>query len=266
MRLLIVPDLHENLDFLRYIIAVEDSASYDKIVFLGDYFDPPTGVEPDEGRLREVAGTIIGLKEILGDKLHLLCGNHDLPYYALRPACGANRGRPNRVLSNWIGRTSHARAGIVNEVWDEAFWRQLEGPVLLDGCLYSHAGVSPDWWPAELASTGERARWLARQWRSAFESIFVEAEPTIFAAGKARGGVLPRGGPIWLDFDHEFEDALEVPQIVGHTRCARRTPKGRSYCIDFAQAAYAVVEAGEVQLRIWPESWLGEAVLDDAGA
>ena len=78
--------------------------------------------------------------------------------------------------------------------------------------------------------------------------------------------MLPRGGPIWLDFDHEFEDALEVPQIVGHTRCARRTPKGRSYCIDFAQAAYAVVEAGGGPASHLAGVLLGEAVLDDAGA
>jgi hypothetical protein len=75
--------------------------------------------------------------------------------------------------------------------------------------------------------------------------------------------VVPAGGPLWLDWDAEFEDALEVPQIVGPTRCAKQTQKGRSYCIDFAQAAYAIVENGNVQLNIWPKSWLGESMLED---
>jgi len=57
-------------------------------------------------------------------------------------------------------------------------------------------------------------------------------------------------------------EALELPQIVGHTRCANPTQKGRSYCIDFAQAAYAIVENGDVQLNIWPDSWLGREMLD----
>ena len=262
MKILVIPDIHENIDFLRYIIAVEDTASYDKVVLLGDYFDPPGEANPDNTRLREVAGTLFGFKEILGDKLHLLCGNHDLPYYALRPCCGENEGRPNNHIGNWLGQTTRERAEIINAVWDDAFWRQLEGPLLLDGWLFSHAGVHPDWWPGDLPDTEARAAWLAEQWRESFARIYDEPEPPIFAAGQARGGLAEHGGPIWLDFDEEFEDALEVPQIVGHTRCAEQTQKGESYCIDFMQAAYAVVEGGEVQLRIWPKSWLGEAMLD----
>lgn len=260
MNILVIPDIHENLDFLRHIMAVEDTEAYDKVVLLGDYFDAPAGIEPDPVRLGEVARTIVGFKEILGDKLHLLCGNHDLPYYALRPACGDNPGRSNLRIGNWMSVTTRARAEIVNGIWDEAFWHQLEGPLLLDGRLFSHAGVHPDWWPAELPSTEARARWLREQWESAFASIFDDEEPDIFAAGIARGGTLSRGGPIWLDFDREFEDALEVPQVVGHTRCAREAQKGRSHCIDFAQAVYAVVADGDLRLCVWPESWLGEAM------
>ncbi len=74
--------------------------------------------------------------------------------------------------------------------------------------------------------------------------------------------LLPFGGPLWLDWNREFEDALEVSQIVGHTRCVKQTQKGRSFCIDLAQAAYAVVENGEVQLNICPDSWLGESMLE----
>jgi Icc-related predicted phosphoesterase len=260
MKILVIPDIHENLDFLRYIIAVEDTADYDRVVLLGDYFDPHGVVNPDEQKLREVAGTILGLKEILGDKLHLLCGNHDLPYYARRPACGGRRGRPNRIIGEWLGNTTPERAEVVNAVWDETFWQQLEGVLFLDGWLFSHAGVHPDWWPSELPSSQARADWLGQQWRTSFDRIYEEDESPIFAAGRARGGLLPYGGPIWFDFDAEFEDALEVPQIVGHTRCARQSQKGDSFCIDFMQAAYAVVENGEVELRIWPKSWLGAAM------
>lgn len=257
MKILVIPDLHENLEFLKYIIAVEDTAAFDHVVMLGDYFDPPA-----EDRLRQVAGTLLGMREILGDRLHLLCGNHDLPYYALRPVCGGKRGRPNEIISNWLGNTTIARAEIINSLWDAAFWQDLQGTVLLDGWLFSHAGVHPDWWPPSEPDTASRYRWLRNEWRQAFANIYREAENPIFAAGAARGGVLPFGGPLWLDWEAEFKDVLEVPQIVGHTRCAKPTQQGKSYCIDFAQGAYAIVENGEIQLRIWPKSWLGESLLE----
>ena len=262
MKILVVPDIHENLDFLKYIFAVEKTDTFDHIVFLGDYFDPPGEVNPCEARLQQVAGTLMGFKEIFGERLHMLCGNHDLPYYALRPVCGAHTGRPNPIISQWLGNTTCERAEIINELWDEAFWQQLEGAVLLDGWLFSHAGVHPNWWSKRKRSTESRYKGLQAEWQRAFDNIYAEAENPIFSAGLARGGVALYGGPLWLDWDQEFEDELEVPQIVGHTRCAKQTQKGRSYCIDMGQAAYAIVENGEVQLNIWPNSWLGESMLD----
>ena len=262
MKLLVVPDIHENLEFLKYIFAYEDTASFDHVVLLGDYFDPPGVVNPCEQRLQQVAGTLLGMKEILGDRLHMLCGNHDLPYYALRPVCGYNSGMPNSTISQWLGNTTCQRAEIINELWDEAFWLDLKGAVLLDGWLFSHAGVHPDWWSHFGKTTTARYSGFQREWKSALANIYKEAENPIFAAGIARGGIAPVGGPLWQDWDLEFEDVLEVPQIVGHTRCAKQTQKGRSYCIDFAQGAYAIVENDEVQLNIWPDSWLGESMLE----
>jgi hypothetical protein len=262
MKLLVVPDIHENLDFLKYIFAVEKMERFDHIVLLGDYFDPRGVVNPCENKLQQVAGTLMGLREIYGERLHMLCGNHDLPYYALRPACGINTGRPNRIIGQWLGNTTFERAEIINELWDETFWQQLKGVVLLDGWLFSHAGVHPTFWSKRRRSTVSRYQALQAQWDEAFANIYEEAENPIFSAGLARGGVALYGGPLWLDWDFEFEDALEVPQIVGHTRCAKQTQKGRSYCIDMGQAAYAVIENGELQLNIWPDSWLGESMLD----
>jgi hypothetical protein len=262
MKILVVPDIHENLEFLKYIFAVEKSASFDHIVLLGDYFDPHKVVNPCEDRLQQMAGTLMGFKELFGERLHMLCGNHDLPYYALRPVCGGRSGKPNEMISQWLRNTTLERAEIINELWDEAFWQSLQGAVLLDGWLFSHAGVHPDWWPQDLGSTESRYQAFQKQWSTAFATIYDEVENPIFAAGLARGGLLPFGGPLWLDWNAEFEDVLEVPQIVGHTRCVKQTQKGRSFCIDLAQAAYAIVENGEVQLNILPKSWLGESLLD----
>jgi len=39
MRILVIPDLHENLEFLKYVLAVEKTESFDHVVLLGDYDD-----------------------------------------------------------------------------------------------------------------------------------------------------------------------------------------------------------------------------------
>jgi hypothetical protein len=264
MRLLVIPDLHENLDLLKYIMAVEDTACFDHIVLLGDYFDPPHDDALSLAQVQRVAGTILGFKEIYGDKLHLLCGNHDLPYYALRPACAQGSGRPNLMIGEWLEVTSLARAEVINELWDEAFWHSLRGAVCLDGWLFSHAGIHPYYWPTGGETVADRYAQFEQNWTRNFARIHAEPEqePALFAIGRARRGTSEHGGPLWLDWNEEFEDSLELPQIVGHTRCANPTQKGRSFCIDFAQAAYAIVENGEVQLNIWPDSWLGREMLD----
>jgi len=168
MKILVIPDIHENLVFLKYILGYEKVEEFDKIVCLGDYFDPPQGTIADDQNLQQLAGTLMGLKEIHGDRLHLICGNHDQPYYAIKAAFAKKGEGPEKIACNWLPQTTVPRAVLINRLWDEEFWRQLEVAVLLDGWLFSHTGI------------------------------------------------------------------------------------------DFAQGAYAIVEDGDVQLRIWPQSWLGE--------
>lgn len=71
MKLLVIPDIHENLDFLKYIMAVEDTARFDHIILLGDYFDRRDDKASTPDDLIRVAGTILGMKEILGEALPL---------------------------------------------------------------------------------------------------------------------------------------------------------------------------------------------------
>lgn len=262
MKLLVIPDIHENLEFLKYILAVEDTAHFDHVILLGDYFDRRDDKASTTNDLVRVAGTILGMREILGDRLHLLCGNHDLPYYALRPICVENTGQPNRTIGHWMEVTTTARAEAINSVWDDAFWKGLKGAVLLDGWLFSHAGIDARWWPDAGKTAQAQMKVFEGNWRKAMDSIFDEEENPLFSVGRARGGTAKVGGPLWLDWDAEFEDNLDLPQIAGHTRCAKQTQKGRSFCIDMMQATYAVIEDGDVQLRIWPKSWLGESMLD----
>lgn len=257
MKLLIVPDIHEDLSFLKSILAHEDLDSFDHVVLLGDYFDPWGVANPGADLLRQVAETLLEMKQLLGERFHMLCGNHDLPYYALRPVCGENSGKSNLVIAQWLRSTTLERAEIINAIWDESFWNSLKGAVLLDGWLFSHAGVHSEWWPKGVSDPSVAYDSFQQRWHTAMDHIFVEAEDPIFGAGIARGGDFPYGGPLWLDWDDEFEDTLDFPQIVGHTRGAKLRQKGRSFCIDMEQKAYAILEDGELQLHVLPNHILG---------
>lgn len=257
MRTLVIPDLHEDLEFLEYIFETEDTSGFDHIILLGDYFDRRGGEKSHPNELRLFAQAIVRLKDKFGERLNLLWGNHDLPYYALRPACRGNADRANWVIGGALDATSLRSAEIINQVWAEEFWKKLQGAVLIDGWLYSHAGVSKHWWPREGKSPTVKTELFGLRWTAAIESIYDEDKNPLFAAGKARGGIAEFGGPLWLDWDQEFEDHLEVPQIVGHTCGPEIRTKGRSHCIDVMQSVYAIVDGATVRHKFWPQSSLG---------
>ena len=92
--ILVIPDIHGRTFWLDKTNNISD---YDKVIFLGDYLDP----YPDENIT--VKNAIENFKEIIQfkknnmDKVVLLLGNHDLPYYSqkyyddCKPWCGFSR-------------------------------------------------------------------------------------------------------------------------------------------------------------------------------
>jgi hypothetical protein len=247
MKILIIPDIHEDLDYLAKIESKEDFERFDHIVCLGDYFDPRSTATNE--KLKATAIKICGLASQYGDKLHLMCGNHDLPYYALRPDCIDCSEKPNYRIGYSMRCTTIERAKVINEIWDDAFWAQLKGAVLLDGVLFSHAGVHPVFWP-DAPTSEESELQFSENWQHAFASIYEEEMNPLFSVGKARKGDAPFGGPLWMDWNHEFIDALEVPQIVGHTRWPDEPVRGRSRCIDLGQVGYGVLINGVFQEKL----------------
>ncbi|MDQ8205896.1 hypothetical protein QEH52_00105 [Coraliomargarita sp. SDUM461003] len=185
----------------------------------------------------------------------LLCGNHDLPYYALRPACINGSNQFNKELSFSLndGPSNDykvERARIINGIWDETFWQSLKGAYLFDGWLFSHAGIKRRFWRKtdSLASSYEL---FCMGWQSAWNNMHTSEEKNaFFSCGTVRGGESEYGGPLWLDWRKEFDDELELPQIVGHTRLTSENEmqKGRCYCLDFSQRAYGKLIDGKLTL------------------
>jgi len=90
---------------------------------------------------------------------------------------------------------------------------------------------------------------LKAQWDGLVADLFDQEDHPLFSPGKARGGTQPVGGPLWLDWDEEFTDALPLPQLVGHTVGKAPRQKGRSWCVDCRQTVYVVLQDGVPEMR-----------------
>lgn len=83
-KVLIIPDVHQNLVFLSLILGKERVDSYDRIVFLGDYFDARHPLFDNGRALRTTADMIAQFQRAYPKKVCLLWGNHDIIYCRLR--------------------------------------------------------------------------------------------------------------------------------------------------------------------------------------
>lgn len=242
LRCLIIPDIHQNLSWVERVLAKEDVAPRrpDLIVFLGDYFDSH---RPSEERAT-VAATCAWLNaahERLGQRAVFLLGNHDVQYLEAKPAC--DRYRTPRHLGTRCGAAfTHNNAKRIARDLSPEFWRAARLFVCVNEWLLSHAGLAPGHWPVGPTTEASLTR-LAAQCRDAL-AMLAPGRPVhpLLQAGRVRGGDAAIGGITWQDWDDEFEDALPLPQIVGHTvNEAGARQRGRSWCLDGNQTCYGVL-------------------------
>lgn len=182
-RILIVPDIHDQIDHLRLI----DKQFGKKLprVYLGDWTDSFKGsINDQEATVKYLAA------ELDSPRGRWFCwGNHDWHYHQpVNPSGirGYTSGFSEDRLKLWqrnLPADWHLRFQFYHYVGDY---------------LISHAGFNKppqDWIPSQLP-------WVV---------------------GRARGGPAPFGGPIWLDWQEEFlsftnELGAQQKQIVGHSR------------------------------------------------
>lgn len=257
-RTLVVPDLHHDLPWLGRVLDAE-RGQYDRLVLLGDYFD----ARDPECTAKKVARCLLELPAEVERQcgrpipVTFLVGNHDYQYAMLRhtrhPPAYAH------AVPGGCSGYSKTRATDIRHVLDGTdFWDKCRLATEAGGYLLSHAGVLPHLWPIlgaswiddcasyEEAVSDEASVFLGKT-EQAWRDRFASHDHPAFHAGRARGGAYERSGLLWCDWNEEFEDALPLPQIVGHTasRSGARQ-KGRSWCIDGQQTTYAVIHGGRV--------------------
>ncbi|MBR5639526.1 MAG: metallophosphoesterase [Muribaculaceae bacterium] len=207
MKIIVLPDVHGRK---FWEVAREHINECDRVVFVGDYFDPYDFEEVS------VVYAINNFREILSfareypEKVVMLLGNHDMPYFS----------EDYRALSSYHCRWSpewHSKIAAILAANRELFkMAHVE-----DDILFTHAGCSTKWLKsihAEPASLDELVATL-------------NALPTtekglrqLFMVSHHRGGRNKAGSCIWADVDELAYASMDlhidgkaVKQVFGHT-------------------------------------------------
>jgi len=255
---LIIPDVHQDARFLSRCRAVGDRANASDVILIGDILD---GRRFWTKRTAPALRTLKIVEEMLRDTERpttLLWGNHDWKYWRERKHVTAEPDFPSsqgfihcamqdlslctiRALTHGRERQPWLFPNRLHTIWE----RFAKLAVFRHGHLITHAGVHPKLYPRD--TTPEKVvEDLNFRMRNLVRFPDSSQYQPVVRAGPARGGSARFGGPLWLDWDAEFEDALPVPQIVGHTPCATGArQKGRSWCLDGGQTVCALLHPNQ---------------------
>lgn len=207
MKILIIPDVHGRSNWRK---PCEDMSQWDKVIFLGDYLDPYPGEATNEEALAGLKD-IVALKEIYKDKVILLWGNHDLPYW-----CDIYRNQ----LDYWCRHDyrNHDEIESIFVQHNSLFqWAWQYGKY-----LFTHAGINNGF--AKLI--GEKYEKVNAE---VINEFFNEEINQLLLAMVSfyRGGYERFSSPVWADVHEHCEDNVSdyvghLYQIFGHTYSSQR--------------------------------------------
>lgn len=244
-RYLLVFDLHQNMAWLDRVLARE-AGNFDHLILGGDYFDPYEPV-PTTVSLNETVERLNRLLDEHGERMTILFGNHDFPYYVASRM--ADPGFFYHPFSDLKGYDSLSAKEVAQRLRPE-FWQAARFFVEAHGYLISHAGVAEAFWPEATTTEGALQR-LEERCEDARLDANIRRD-AILAPGHPRGGgVNAQGGIFWQDWNLEFsDDDIPLPQVVGHTKSATGArQQGRSWCLDGAQTCYGLLDAKGLDVR-----------------
>lgn len=232
-KIVLVSDIHHEYKMFKKIWRHE---SPDYMVCLGDWFDSKVRFDDEH-----VVKTAEKLKMFMAESKNniSLFGNHDLHYFSDN-------------LSTYCSGYSPHRKKIIREILGNDFENiknRFQWHIFVDDYLCTHAGLHPAFVPDETKTHEQMDDWLKKEGADATKALFKNKDHWFYRAGYARGGEMPFGGVVWLDYDDEFQPIEGINQIFGHTH--RRTKQigiNRSnYCIDTGLHQYIVICDGKLK-------------------
>ena len=234
MKIIVCPDIHQEIEPLAFCIQQLKDGEVDKCIFLGDLIDSWSSAEWYYDSLRSpkaVLEKIAEWKEEFGDKFSCLMGNHDWSYSRIR----------NLHYSEILKATgvSGHQNNHVHEI--EALFDKYESIFQLADCVdnvvYSHAGFTKTWLKKYIIYTDFENVRPKNFVKTVYDPMLTDLPALIarlnddFKTGKMRRWWLdhrsysptgndPDEGPLWVRPEALKNDAAFKLQIVGHTEFA----------------------------------------------
>ena len=223
--LLIVPDAHGRTFWKNGVNNIEE---YKRVIFLGDYVDP----YPFEGISEEAAignfKEIIDLKKANPEKVVLLLGNHDMPYFS----------DDYLKLANWHSRHSETNHDTIAKLFHDNM-SCFKLAYSEDDVLFTHAGCTSGWIETVFPSfdfENESINDLC----NAINQLAATPEGVkkLYMVTWSRGGFDKTGSCIWADVEETAAEQMDegivhpiktVKQVFGHTLLAFDTDEGIVY-------------------------------------
>jgi len=217
---LVISDIHNRVDWIEPFLAKQN---YDKVIFLGDYFDQ------FHDSIIEVSKTARWLKESLQDpkRIHLL-GNHDMSYMFPK----------NQNL--YCPGFDDIKSKGINKVLSKEDWKKLKLVHFEDDYVFSHAGLHPRVFSHPIH--GMTKDHIEKCCEKAIEKSKSNEYSQYLEWGWRMGRQL-LGGCIWLEWD-EFEPS-EIKQIVGHTPSNSVREKNGNFCMDTNNRHIGILDGGK---------------------
>ncbi len=218
MNILVIPDVHLR-KFWRQCIS-DNISKVDKVVFLGDYFDPYNEPDLEEDPILMI-NNIIDLKKNEPNKYILLIGNHDCHYI------WDDYPRSSRY-SVWSAKKYNNIFCNNLDLFNIAF--------VQDDTIFTHAGITKAWrdmYFPEL-SILELSKKLASEKLNENSVEFVYLAAISFY----RGGWSKAGSCEWADIhehlDEEYNPEIydDVYQVFGHTQVKKPIITDTWACLD----------------------------------
>lgn len=194
-----VGDIHGQIDVMK--LALDCDA--DRVIFCGDLVDSYRRSFEHQYECLDLALSLAG-----NGRVEVTWANHEWSYLDSKMRC-----------SGWHQQTQHYISARKEEILTK-----FKPFVFENDYLVTHAGLSKQLWDKHQL-TLDNFKDVLTEWSKDINSPF-------FDIGRYRGGWAACGGPLWCDFNAEFQPITELKQIFGHTRGTGLRAKDNAWCID----------------------------------
>jgi predicted phosphodiesterase len=203
MKIIALGDTHGR-DYWKQIVNTQ---TFDKIVFIGDYFD---SFDIDGQVQINNFLDIIEFKKANPEKVVLLVGNHDFHYMPIATSIG-------EYYSGFQSSLSHQISYLLQE-----HKSYLQMAYKYNNFLFTHAGVTNTWLKQTMGlHKTDETDFLGIPVDEYINDVWKYSPKHFYFNGRDPYGDDVTQSPIWVRPDSLNEDAFAATHVVGHTRQER---------------------------------------------